>query len=202
MRLGLSLASTRIPAVLDGGLGLLRGEEQGFAIDATMLSGNGSLAVADTGTPANDRLNVSLYDSTSPLTNAGTSPKLVNVSDGTLEWSPHNRALYSEDFSNAAWTTIAGGTVSTPVKTADAGAVSYLGDITKGVYALRAQINRGSVPTTYLPTTTAAVIGVPVSYDIANSQYGILSEPAATNLQVYAFYRNSTTRLGPAYRGQ
>ena len=63
---------------------------------------------------------------------------------------------------------------------------SYLGDITKGIYVWGAQVNRGPVPTTYLPTTTAAKIGVPVSYDIANSQYGILSEPAATNLQVYS----------------
>lgn len=294
MRLGLSLASTRIPAVLDGGLGLLRGEEQGFAIDATMPSGVGSLAIVDTTTAANNRSNISLYDSTSPLTNAGTSPKLVDTSDGTLEWSPHNLVLQSQTFNSwalktkltvssdviaapdgtvtadklveasdtaenhfiqsALITSIDGATYTAViyakaaerswinlrlfsgaglnaffdltngvVGTVGAGVTAsiedagngwykckatraaaatsfyhiiqmaeadndtvYDGDGASGVYVWGAQLNRGSVPTTYLPTTTAAVIGVPVSYDIANSQYGILSEPAATNLQVYS----------------
>lgn len=278
-----------------GALALLSGEPDGFAIDATITSGVGSLAIKDSAANNNTRNNISLYDSTSPLTNAGTSPKLVDKSDGTLEWSPHNLVLASNDFDNATyWTnsvTVITDSQSAPDGTATAfkidaylggpqghrlsqnvsglitgaiytytarvkaGELSWVflgrglsgtaaraffnvstgvvGTVNSGVTATivsvgngfyeasitftaaattdtlglglaladntgsfsadgsgvtvwHAQLNRGPVPTTYLPTTTAAVIGVPVSYDIANSQYGILSEPAATNLQVYS----------------
>jgi hypothetical protein len=45
-----------------------------------------------------------------------------------------------------------------------------------------AQINRGPIATPYLITTSAARIGIPQSYDTAAAQYGMLVEPAATNL--------------------
>jgi hypothetical protein len=55
--------------------------------------------------------------------------------------------------------------------------------VTSGTYwAWGAQVNRGTTPTPYLATTTAARIGIPLSYDAAASAYGILVEPAATNL--------------------
>lgn len=45
-----------------------------------------------------------------------------------------------------------------------------------------AQFNRGAVPTDYLATTTAARFGLGIDY--SNSSYGLLVEPAATNLLV------------------
>jgi hypothetical protein len=52
------------------------------------------------------------------------------------------------------------------------------------VYIWGAQMNRGSIPTPYLKTTTAARVGIPLSYDAAAAQYGILVEPAGTNIQL------------------
>ena len=46
-----------------------------------------------------------------------------------------------------------------------------------------AQLNRGSVPTAYLPTTTAARYGLALDYDpVTHAAKGLLCEPAATNL--------------------
>jgi hypothetical protein len=63
---------------------------------------------------------------------------------------------------------------------------TYNGDGTSGAYFWGAQLNRGTIATPYLATTTAARIGIPQSYDIAEAQYGILVEPAATNLCLYS----------------
>jgi len=55
---------------------------------------------------------------------------------------------------------------------------------TDGVYLWGAQINRGAVATAYLPTTTAARIGLALDYDpVTLAAKGLLCEPAATNLQ-------------------
>ena len=53
------------------------------------------------------------------LTFTGASGRMMHDSAGTLDYAPHNLALYSADASNAAWTKINGGTVSTPVVTPD-----------------------------------------------------------------------------------
>jgi hypothetical protein len=46
-----------------------------------------------------------------------------------------------------------------------------------------AQLNRGSVPTAYLPTTTAARVGLALDYDpVTHAAKGLLCEPQATNL--------------------
>jgi len=45
-----------------------------------------------------------------------------------------------------------------------------------------AQLNRGTVPTRYLATTTAARYSVPIEYDLVLRQYYGLVEPAGTNL--------------------
>jgi hypothetical protein len=50
------------------------------------------------------------------------------------------------------------------------------------VWLWGAQINRGPIATPYLVTTTTARIGIPQSYDAAAAQYGILVEPAGTNV--------------------
>jgi hypothetical protein len=66
----------------------------------------------------------------------------------------------------------------------DGGAVA--GDGVKPAYYLwGAQLNRGSVPTAYLPTTTAARVGLPLDYDpVTHAAKGLLCEPQATNLHV------------------
>jgi hypothetical protein len=63
--------------------------------------------------------------------------------------------------------------------TADA---SNTRDNAKTCYVWGATFNKGYTPVPYLVTTTAARIGIPQSYDTAAAQYGILVEPAATNL--------------------
>jgi len=50
-------------------------------------------------------------------------------------------------------------------------------------YSWGAQMNRGTVPTAYLPTTTAARYGLALDYDpVTHAARGMLCEPAATNL--------------------
>jgi hypothetical protein len=63
------------------------------------------------------------------------------------------------------------------VQNADTFAGTFSPNGTDGVYLWGAQLNRGIVPTAYISTTTAARIGVPISYG-----QGLLVEPAATNL--------------------
>ena len=278
-----------------GALASLRGEAEGLAIDATAPNGLGSLAVKDLTTTANNRSNIALNSTTSPLVNSGTSPKLILKQDGTYEWAPHNLVIRSEtlgtgwtqdgvtvssdatvapdgtttadkiiettatqghDIISTGFTVVEDGTylIRARIKAAErtfailytdisgstaiainltTGAVSdttgsplgqsvvadsngfwdcsfsvvssgagskklavytsedgvwanrsFAGDDTKGLYVWGAQVNRGPTATAYMPTTTAAVYGVPISYDQANSKYGILVEPAATNLQI------------------
>jgi hypothetical protein len=59
---------------------------------------------------------------------------------------------------------------------------TYTGNGTDSIYVWGAQFNRGPIAAPYLVTTSAARIGIPQSYDAAAAQYGILVEPAATNL--------------------
>jgi hypothetical protein len=106
-----------------GALGLLDGETDGFAIDATSYDSitaavftggpvGGTVAVINTGDPTDDLSNVALDSSN--LVNSGTSPKMVHFpSSPYARWSPHNMLLRSQDFS-ATWTDI-----GTPVKTAN-----------------------------------------------------------------------------------
>jgi hypothetical protein len=67
---------------------------------------------------------------------------------------------------------------------------SYDGVVGNGLYVWGAQLNRGTVPTTYLATTTAARYGLARDYDpITHAALGLKTEPAATNvvLQASAF---------------
>jgi hypothetical protein len=64
--------------------------------------------------------------------------------------------------------------------------VSWSAAGTETMYVWGAQSNRGPIATPYLATTSAARIGTPLSYDAAAAQYGILVEPAATNIQLHS----------------
>jgi hypothetical protein len=55
---------------------------------------------------------------------------------------------------------------------------------TSGVHVWGAQVNRGYTALPYLATTTAARIGIPQAYDAYEDCFGVLAEPAATNLVV------------------
>jgi hypothetical protein len=66
------------------------------------------------------------------------------------------------------------------------GSGSYAGDGTSGFYIFGFQTNRGEYPTPYVatPSTSAASFGIPQAYDPYEDCFGILPEPATTNLQL------------------
>jgi hypothetical protein len=71
---------------------------------------------------------------------------------------------------------------------ADGSVVAITGDGTSpALYVWGAQLNRGTVPTAYLPTTTTARYGLAVDYDpVTHAARGLWTEPAATNLHLYS----------------
>ena len=70
------------------------------------------------------------------------------------------------------------------------GTLSYAGDVTKGIDAGKAQFNRGTVPTAYHVTTSAAWYGVPIEWN--GSGFDALIEPQATNLLLQSQAFNTT----------
>ena len=68
------------------------------------------------------------------------------------------------------------------IGSSDAFSGNFVGNGTSGAYVWGAQLVRGSTALTYLPTTSASRMGVPISYDAAEAQFGALVEPAGTNL--------------------
>ena len=64
-------------------------------------------------------------------------------------------------------------------------AISYTGSTSRGVTIHQQQLNRGTVPTAYLPTISTARYGLAVDYDpVTHAAKGLLCEPAATNLVI------------------
>jgi hypothetical protein len=85
-----ALMASSVGAV--GALGLLSGESDGFAIDSTTYPA--TVAVIDTGTPANNLSNVGL--DAANLVQSGTSPKMVHWNSSPyVRWTPHNLFLNS-----------------------------------------------------------------------------------------------------------
>jgi hypothetical protein len=116
---GMSFAAYMAAVGFDSAIDLLDGETDGFAIDATHYDGfegyaypayvggpvGGTVAVIDTGTPANDLSDVPL--DASNLLQSGTSPKMVHFpSSPYVRWSPHNMLFRSQEFDNAFWTDV------------------------------------------------------------------------------------------------
>jgi hypothetical protein len=187
--------------VAEGALGLLTGEADGFAIDATTADG-GTVAVIDTGTPANDLSNVIL--DASNLAQAGTSPKMVHhLSSPYVRWSAHNMFLNSGTPATQNVTLVVGFVYTVTVTGAGGGDITgsagasgtattgspatFTATTTTGTFTLTGsldtiQLNRGTVATPYVATTGTIRIGIPQSYDAAAAQYGVLVEPAATNV--------------------
>jgi hypothetical protein len=184
-----------------GALALLAGEANGFAIDATTADG-GTVAVIDTGTPANNLSNVIL--DASNLVQFGTSPKMVHhLSSPYVRWSAHNMFLNSGAPATQNVTLVVGFVYTVTVTGAGGGSITgsagasgvattgspatFTATTTTGTFTYAAtlttiQLNRGAVATPYLATTGAIRIGIPQSYDAAAAKYGILAEPAGTNL--------------------
>lgn len=190
-----------LAAVAEGALALLTGETDGFAIDAT--TNPPTVAVIDTGTPANNLSNVTL--DASNLTNSGTSPKMVHwPTSPYVRWTPHNMFLNSGAPVTQNVTLVSGftytyGITGAGTLTGSSGAsgaatagspVTFTATGTTGTFTVSGgtpttmQINRGAVLTDYLVTTGAIRIGIPQGYDVAASKFGILIEPAATNALV------------------
>jgi len=175
---------------------LLSGETDGMASDFTEPNGVGSVSVKDSATAAN---NITNYSGDAWWSNAGTSPKLITKSDGTLAWSPHNLFINSDSPATQSFTSVTGATYTVTVTgsgsmagssgasgTATEGSpVTYTATGTTSTWTItgsltRIQANRGSVATNYLATAGAAKFGLGIDY--ANGSYGLLVEPAATNL--------------------
>ncbi len=88
------------------------------------------------------------------------------------------------------------------IRTANGSSGIYTGDGTSGLYVWGAQLNRGLVPITYMPTTTVARIGLPVDYHpVTHAPLGLLYEPTATNilLNSQALATQSVTVTAVAY---
>jgi hypothetical protein len=83
-------------------------------------------------------------------------------------------------------TQVAPGTTRAPyiwLRTADGQTATYAGNASSGLYLWGAQVNRGSTPLVYLPTTTAARAGLAVDYDpVTHVPKGLLVELVASNL--------------------
>jgi hypothetical protein len=193
-----ALMASSVAAV--GALGLLSGESDGFAIDSTTYPP--TVAVKDTGTPANDLNNVDF--GISNIVQSGTSPKMVFFpSSPYVRWTPHNLFLNSASPATQNVTLVTGFVYTVTVTGAGGGNITgssgasgtattgspatFTATGTTGTFTLTGsldtiQINRGSVATPYLATTGAIRIGVPQGYDNATSQYGVWVEPAATNV--------------------
>jgi hypothetical protein len=185
-----------------GALLLLDGETDGFAIDATTYPA--TVAVINTGDPTDDLSNVAL--DVSNLVNSGTSPKLVHFpSSPYVRWTPHNMFLNSGTPATQNVTLVTGFVYTVTVTGAGGGNITgssgasgtattgspatFTATGATGTFTLTGsldtiQLNRGSTATTYLATTGAIRIGIPQGYDETTALYGILVEPAATNLQI------------------
>jgi hypothetical protein len=188
------------PAVLAGALLLLSGETDGFAIDATTYPP--TVAVIDTGTPANNLSNVDFEASN--LTNSGTSPKMVHhASSPYVRWSPHNMFLNSGTPATQNVTLVVGFVYTVTVTGAGGGNITgsagasgtattgspatFTASTTSGTFTLTGsldtiQLNRGAIATAYLATAGSIRVGIPHSYDAAASLYGVLVEPQVQNI--------------------
>jgi hypothetical protein len=75
-----------------------------------------------------------------------------------------------------------GGFAVSPALASVSARPSYQGDGTSGVLLRNPQLNRGSVATAHLPTTTATRVGLALDYDpVTHAAKGLLCEPQGTN---------------------
>jgi hypothetical protein len=121
--------------------------------------------------------------------------KFYNISAGTvgassISWAGGSVVSGSIEDAGGGWWRC-----QTTVVTANAGGpIIYLAEADNDIiwpgtgstaYLWGAQTNRGYIATPYIKNTTAAArIGIPQAYDPYEDCFGILIEPAATNLQI------------------
>ncbi len=174
-----------------------------MAIDFTVPSGLGSVTVLDNVTSSNSVWNTTV--DAWPLTQSGTSAKLVLGQSNLYGWSRHNLFVNSTSapatqnvtslITGATYTYGITGTGSLAGSigasgTATSGSpVTFVASGTSGTFTVTGSvtsmwINRGpsqSLP--YFATGAAAWYGVPIEY--SSGFYGLV-EPQATNLALYA----------------
>jgi len=124
----------------------------------------------------------------------GNAGGLFDLSDGTVAASPLGAGSWTAVSSTitdlgGGWylcsttaTMGAGTNIKSGVFLHNGTSPTYSGDNASGLYIWGAQLNRGTVPTTYMATTTAARYAVPMEYD---SGWYALVEPAATGLALW-----------------
>lgn len=180
-----------------GGAALLVGETDGLGIDFTYPVDAERVAVKTASVVASQGINSFLTN-----TVAITGVKQVFNSSGALVWTPHNMFLNSGSPATQTVTTIVGLQYTVSVVgsgslvgsggasgTATAGSpLTFTATTTSSVFTksgtlTQMQMNRGSVPTEYLPTTGAMRVGVAIDYDPNTGVCrGLCLEGSATNL--------------------
>jgi len=114
-------------------------------------------------------------------TSASGGSKLISVSMEDVGGGWWRCKIVNSNVASSALTLVGFPNTITPTTQA----ASYTGDDVSGVYLWGAQLNLGYVPTTYVPTTTAAVYTLAQDFD-PTLGWGLLVEPAATNLITYS----------------
>ena len=82
------------------------------------------------------------------------------------------------------------------------GAVSYTGDGTSGLFVYGAQVETGSVATSYIPTTTASVTRNADVISLSGAVSGCIGQTEGTIYYEFAYFGQPVIRSGPIYLRQ
>jgi len=127
----------------------------------------------------------------SALQTNGTPANFFDLTNGVLGTTAGGATITSVGsgwyFCTVTYVNAGAGGPTFHIRTSNGQVAIYLGDVTKGLYIWGVQLNRGALPTSYLPTTTVARYGVAVDYDrVTHAAKYMVEEQAATNLCLQA----------------
>jgi len=193
--------SNSLGPVIAGGAEILGSETNGWATKFTYATDANRVAKIVSGA-------ITYYTLNSFWSQLGISPKTAWDINGNLVWSPHNLFLNSASPATQSVTTVTGQAYTVTVTgsgslagssgasgTASAGSpLTYTATGTTSTFTLSGslttiQINKGTVATEHMVTTSLVRVGLIVDYDPGTHvAKGLQVEPNATNLLL-----NSTT---------
>lgn len=132
---------------------------------------------------------ITLYQSSGSVTctvdlSNGTLSHIVNVSPITnpnATITPYKNNWYRVSISGTTSMT----TVNTSITLRGDGADTYLGNGTAGIYVWGAQLEAGTTPTSFIPTTTATVTRATDAYTGTGLVYSNIAEAGGINLLAY-----------------